>query len=806
MIRIFTLIFNLGLLVAFAVVVGVIYMSDQLPSVEMMKDVRLQTPLRVYTIDGKLIGQFGEKRRIPVKIENVPPALINAFIATEDRRFYDHAGVDFRGLIRAAHHVLTEGNRGQGGSTITMQLARNMFLSPQKTYVRKINEILLALQIEKEFSKKEIMALYLNKIYLGQRAYGVSAAAEVYYGKTLNDLTLAEMATIAGLPKAPSTMNPITSPERALDRRTHVLDAMLSENYITQAQYDAAMKAPIETYYHAPQVEVEAPYVAEMARQVLFNQLGEDAYTMGFKVYTTLHSDLQMAANNALDKGLVSYDRRHGFRGVVKQLPLSSDRNAMIKALRTIPKAGPLENALVLSLKDNTTELLLGDRHTITVPSSVLSFGTRSASQLGVRPGSVIRLYKTADNQWLMAQRPQVEGAFVAIRPEDGAILALVGGFDFYHNNFNMATQAERQPGSSFKPFIYSAALDNGFTAATLVNDAPIVMEDQNNVWRPQNYERKFYGPTRMRMGLVRSRNLVSIRVLAGTGLETAIAYIERFGFAKGTIPLGLSLALGTNIVTPLQMARGFAVFANGGFLITPYVIDHVRNDEGKVIEHANPAFACDPCTPETIMPFFSHTLVSVHAAPRVITAENAYIMSDMLRDVVRRGTAVGAKVLNRSDIGGKTGTTQDQHDGWFTGFNPDIVATSWIGFDTTRSLGEYGAQAALPTWVDFMRYALKDKPERFIPQPDDVVSVRIDPESGLLASPNQQDAEFELFTLDTVPTEHASDHPDEYDHDGSDENNMIDGDAEVVDINELNNTRVDNAGSEAVGDPQHLF
>lgn len=793
MIRLFTLIFNLGLLIAFCVVVAVIYMSDQLPSVEMMKDVRLQTPLRVYTIDGKLIGQFGEKRRIPIKLENVPPLFIQAFISTEDRRFYDHAGVDFRGLIRAAHHVLTEGNRGQGGSTITMQLARNMFLSPQKTYVRKINEILLALQIEKEFTKKEILELYLNKIYLGQRAYGIAAAAEVYYGKTVNELSLAEMATIAGLPKAPSTLNPITSPDRALDRRTHVLDAMRTENYITQAQYDVAMKTPIDTYYHAPQVEIEAPYVAEMARQVMFSQLGEDAYTLGFKVYTTLHSDLQIAADNAFYNGMVRYDRRHGFRGVIKQIKLSDDNTALVRELRTVPKAGPLENALVLSLKSDTAELLLTDRRTLTLPINVLSFGTRGATQLGIRPGSVVRLFKTEDNQWLMAQRPQVEGAFVAIRPEDGAILALVGGFDFYHNNFNMATQAERQPGSSFKPFIYSAGLENGLTAATLINDAPIVVEDAaGNVWRPQNYERRFYGPTRLRMGIVRSRNLVSIRVLAAVGLETAIAYTERFGFPRGSLPVGLSLALGTNIVTPLQMARGFAVFANGGFLVTPYVIDHVRNDAGKVIEHATPAFACAPCSPEEISRFFSHSLVSVHQAPRVITPENAYIMSDILRDVVRRGTASAAKVLNRSDIGGKTGTTQDQHDGWFTGFNPDIVATSWIGFDTTRSLGEYGAQAALPTWIDFMKVALKDKPERFMAQPEDVVSVRIDPQSGLLARPSQTDAEFELFTVETVPTEYASDHPDEdeeshdeyNDHDSHDDDGVTEDDLSQVNAN----------------------
>lgn len=803
MIRLFTLLFNLGLLVAFAVVVGVIYMSDQLPSVEMMKDVRLQTPLRVYTIDGKLIGQFGEKRRIPVKLANVPPLFIQAFISTEDRRFYDHAGVDFRGLMRAAHHVLTEGNRGQGGSTITMQLARNMFLSPQKTYVRKINEILLALQIEKEFSKKEILELYLNKIYLGQRAYGISAAAEVYYGKTLNDLTLAEMATIAGLPKAPSTMNPITSPERARDRRTHVLDSMMAEGYITQAQYDAAMKAPIDSYYHAPQVEVEAPYVAEMARQVMFNQLGEDAYTMGFKVYTTLHSDLQIAANNAFNTGLVRYDRRHGFRGVIKQIKVTDDRPALVKALRTVPKAGVLENALVLSMKTDTVELLFNDQKTMILPLSVLSFGTRGAYQLGIRPGSVVRLYKTPDNQWLMAQRPQVEGALVALRPEDGAILALVGGFDFYHNNFNMATQAERQPGSSFKPFIYSAGLDSGLTAASLINDAPIVVEDTSgNVWRPQNYERRFYGPTRLRMGIVRSRNLVSIRVLAAVGLEAAIAYTERFGFPRNSLPVGLSLALGTNIVTPLQMARGFAVFANGGFLVTPYVIDHVRNDAGKVIEHATPAFACDPCSPEKISTFFSHSLVSVHAAPRVITAENAYIMSDILRDVVRRGTATAAKVLKRSDIGGKTGTTQDQHDGWFTGFNPDIVATSWIGFDTTRSLGEYGAQAALPTWIDFMSVALKDKPERFIPQPDDLISVRIDPQSGLLARPSEPDAEFELFTTDTVPTEYASDHFNEEDDYEEDSDNQDDS----VSADDLSQVNAASPNSVVNGDPQHLF
>ncbi len=771
MLRLFTLSLNLGLLIAFGIIIVIIYMSDQLPSVDTLRDVQLQTPLRVYTSDGKLISQFGEKRRLPVEYKNVPPDLIKAFIATEDRRFYEHSGVDFRGLARAVHHVATEGNRGQGGSTITMQLARNMFLSPQKTYIRKVNEILLALQIENEFDKDQIMELYLNKIYLGQRAYGVAAAAQVYYGKDLDELTLAQMAIIAGLPKAPSNINPIRNPEAALERRKHVLDRMLQQDYITPEQYEEAVNAPITASYHVPEVEVRAPYVAEMVRQKLFEQLGDDAYTMGIKVYTTVDSKLQTAATRALEDNLLAYDRRHGYRGIISDITITEETTEedLLSELRSVRNAAVLQPGVVTADNDKDVDVLLKEGGYISIPWSGLSWAKKDLGNLRyghhpkypsevLKKGNVIYVAQRNNGTWTLAQPPAVKGALVALRPQDGAIMALAGGFDFYENNFNLAVQAQRQPGSNFKPFIYSAALEHGFTPATLVNDAPIVIEDPSEeaLWRPQNDNQRFLGPTRLRMGLVRSRNLISIRVLEATGIKNTIDYAKRFGFDKSTMPNGLSLALGTSLVTPLELVRAYAVFSNGGFLVEPYIIDYVTDDDNEIIEVALPTFACAPCDPAEIKQYFPHELEAYHSANRIITEQNAYMMNSLLRDVIKRGTGRAASSLERDDIGGKTGTTNEQKDGWFSGGNRDIVATTWIGFDNHQPLGEYAAKSALPTWVDFMRVALDGKPESIMAQPSGLVSVRIDPKTGLLARSDQTDAEFEIFRIENVPQERA--------------------------------------------------
>lgn len=758
MLRLLTFFINFCLAIAFCIIVALIYMGDQLPSVKTLRDVQLQTPLRVYTQDGKLIGQFGEKRRIPVDMKDVPQTLLDAFISTEDRRFYDHGGVDLRGLIRAAHHVISEGTKSQGGSTITMQLARNMFLSSDKTYIRKVNEILLALKIEHEFTKDEIMELYLNKIYFGQRAYGVASAAEVYYGKTLNELSLGQMAMIAGLPKAPSTLNPITNAARAKERRHHVLERMLQQGFITQAQYAAADAEPIVARYHGPEVDVRAPYVAEMVRQMMYEKLGEEAYEMGLKVYTTLDSHLQIAANTALENGLLNFDRQNDpYRGPLAKINLNEvhSHSALLDKLNQYAQTAPFTIGMVISVSDQDARVLLKDGTQFILPWSGMSWARRGGSASDIlKPGDVIQLVKNED-QWKLAQAPTVSGALVALRPQDGAILALTGGFDFYKNNFNLATQAQRQPGSNIKPFIYAAALDNGYTAATLVNDAPVVFKDasQEGLWRPENDNKEFNGPMRLRMGLVKSRNLVSIRILEGVGINETIDYLQRFGFQPSSMPLGLSLALGTNTVTPLQLATAYAVFANGGYLVEPYFIDHITDNDDQMIEHAVPAFACSPCTPEDIAPYFHHKLGAIHSAKKVISDEVAFLITDILQDAVKRGTGKAASVLNRGDLAGKTGTTNEFRDGWFSGYTTDIVATTWIGYDNNDSLGTYASQSTLPTWINFMRTALQDKPSHPLPQPQDIVMVPIDPDTGLLARPGQKNAEMEYFTIDTVPS-----------------------------------------------------
>ncbi|HYF98096.1 MAG TPA: penicillin-binding protein 1A [Coxiellaceae bacterium] len=732
------------------------YMSWQLPDVETLKDVHLQVPMHVYTSDAKLIADFGTKRRIPVSLEQVPPQLINAVLAIEDSRYYKHAGVDFIGLVRATVAVATTGRKVQGASTITMQVARNFFLTRKKTFVRKFNEILLALKIDQSFDKDKILELYLNTIYLGQRAYGVAAAAQVYYGKNLDQLSLAEMAMIAGLPQSPSTANPISNPKAAKVRRDNVLERMHDLNYITEEEYKAAINEPITAHYHQERVEVEAPYLAEMVRETLFNQYGEAAYEMGLNVYTTVTSSLQIAANNALQQGLQAYDRRHGYRSPTKNLGSSEDDRAeWLKKLKAFPTIHGMVPAVVSGVGSRSLAVVFADNTEVTINWDGLSWTGRGSAGQIAKVGDVIYAQEK-DDKWQLRQIPRVEGALISINPQTGAILALVGGYSYAQSHFNRVTQAERQPGSNFKPFVYSAALaKENYTLATLINDAPIAIEQADGSWwRPHNNEEKFFGPTRLRIGLIKSRNLVSVRLLQAVEIPYVLNYLKNFGFNVGKLPTTLSLALGSGEVTPLELARGFTVFANGGYRITPYFIDKIVNDQGEITYEADPDRACRACISDPDLPASERPATM---APQAISPQNAYLMNEVLRDVIQHGTGSGAKVLNRSDIGGKTGTTNDKMDAWFSGFNANIETTVWVGYDSNKSIREYGAQAALPIWLQFMQEALKGKPESSMPEPPDIVRVRIDPKTGMLAYPGDPDAVFEVFIKDTEPTENAA-------------------------------------------------
>ena len=797
----------LVLLVVFAGVLGVVgvywYLTPRLPSAEILRDVRLQVPLRVFTRDRKLIAEFGEKRRTPLRLDEVPERLVQAFLAGEDDQFFEHPGVDWQGLARAALHLVRTGERGQGGSTITMQVARNFFLSREKTYIRKLNEILLALKIERELTKNRILELYLNKIFLGQRAYGVGAAAQVYYGRPLAELTLAQLAMIAGLPKAPSRFNPIADPEQAVVRRNYVLRRMLELDYIDEAEHDEARDAPVTARVHGFAIEVEAPYLAEMVRAHMEERYGDDAYTAGLEVYTTLDSRLQHAANAALRQGLVEYDERHGYRGPERQVDLGEGARTPEEVVEDIPVFGGLLPAVVTSVEENRATA-----HARNVGPVELAFETmrwarpyvhhdrrgkppESAGAV-VSTGDVIRV-RHGEEGWAFSQLPDVEGALVSLDPDDGAIVALAGGFDFDRSKFNRATQAERQPGSSFKPFIYSAALEHGFTAASIVNDAPVVFDDPSlkSAWRPENYGGKFFGPTSLRTALYKSRNLVSIRLLRDIGIDFALDHIARFGVDVESLPRGLSLALGSGVLTPLELATGYGVLANGGYAVEPYFIELVLDGNDARLFTADPLVVCRDCGEEEAPLSSSGTMVSAEAetgaadpglervdetgtsadaepprgarrAPRAIDARNAWLMYSLMRDVIRRGTGRKARVLERDDLAGKTGTTNDQHDAWFSGFSPDLVATAWIGFDQLRPLGrrETGASAALPIWIAYMREALEGVGKRDVPPPPGIVTVRIDPASGDLAGASDEDAVFESFRRERAPTtlaEHAS-------------------------------------------------
>jgi penicillin-binding protein 1A len=766
-----------------------LYLEPKLPSIETLKDVRLQVPLRIYSIDHLLIAEFGEKRREPLSYDQIPPIMINAFLAAEDDRFFQHPGVDYQGIMRAAIQLMLTGERRQGGSTITMQVARNFFLSSKKTYTRKLNEIFLALKIERMLSKEEILELYLNKIYLGHRSYGVGAAALVYYGRPVEKLELPEIAMIAGLPKAPSRYNPISDPQRALIRRNYVLGRMRELNYISHLEYDTAVAAPITAQLHTAPSEVEAPYVAEMARAEAVNRFGQDAYTSGYSITTTIDSHLQTTANHALRGAIQAYDKRHGFRGVAGHRDITDDtqETELVTLLGELQDITGMKKAVVTAIGEQNAEVLTAQGETMTLEWPALSWASAYINHDAQKEepkqtrdilsvGDFIYLYQETPEEgepfWRLAQIPAVEGALISVSPNNGQIKALVGGYDFYLSKFNRVTQAKRQPGSGFKPFIYSAALEAGFNPATLINDAPVVFEDDalEAVWRPENYSGKFFGPTRLRYALTHSRNLVSIRLLRKIGVNFAINYASRFGFDKNDLPHDLSLALGSGSVTPLAMAGGYSVLANGGYYVPPYIIDSIHDDQGEALYQANPVQICDKEMEQLAEQAAQSTGEAQPAdtgsagegsqqtiprcAKRAITEQNHYLMHSMLRDVIQQGTARKARVLGRRDIAGKTGTTNDQKDAWFNGFNHYLVTNAWIGFDDVEPLGrgEVGGRAALPAWIDYMRVALNGIKEVLPEMPPDMVTMRIDVDTGQPVGVGDSNAIFEIFDVHNAP------------------------------------------------------
>jgi penicillin-binding protein 1A len=703
------------LVLGYALVVA----TPNLPSLDALTDYRPKVPLRIYTADHVLIGEFGEERRDIVHIQDVPDSLKKAILAIEDARFYDHGGVDLTGIARAGFVALTNGHATQGASTITMQVARNFFLSSEKTYTRKIYEMLLAYKIESKLTKDQILEVYMNQIYLGQRAYGFASAARVYFGKDLKDLTLAESAMLAGLPKAPSAYNPVVNPKRAKVRQEYILQRMYELHYITQEQYDEASKQPLVVKGAGKEFSVHAEYIAEMVRQIMYAQYREEAYTRGLNVVTTIDSADQDVAYRALRKGLMDYERRHGYRGPEAFIDLPSDaqdrEQAIDDALLEHPDNGEIIAAVVTAASLKQVQATFIDGNVATIQGDGLRFAqsalnARAQPNQRVRPGAIIRLVKNDDGDWSITQLPQVEGAFISIIPQDGAIRALVGGFDFNKNKFNHVTQAWRQPGSSFKPFIYSASLEKGLGPATIINDAPLFFsaaETGGQAWEPKNYGGGFDGPMTMRTALQKSKNLVSIRILNQIGTKYAQQYITRFGFDADRHPAYLPMALGAGLVTPLQMAGAFSVFANGGYRINPYLIAEVTDQRGMVVAHAQP-------------------LVAAQSAPHAIEPRNAYVMNSLLQSVAQRGTGAKTNVLKRTDLAGKTGTTNDSRDAWFAGYQHTLTAIAWIGYDNPRSLGdkETGGGLALPVWIEYMGRALKGVPEYKMPMPDDVTEV----------------------------------------------------------------------------------
>jgi len=803
---------------------GYYYVAPTLPQAEELRDIRLQIPLSVYSRDGRLLALFGEKQRTPAKYEDVPMVLVQAVLAAEDDRFFEHPGFDYQGYLRAGlNFVLSGGDRSQGGSTITIQVARTFFLNRDKTFIRKFKELILATRIEREFSKQEILELYLNTTFFGQHAYGVVAAAQIYFGKELRELTVADAAIIGGIPQGPSILNPYSNPEAAAQRRIYVLRRMRELGFISETAYGDALETSVESVRYGPQLELAAPYVAEMVRAELIRMLGPAAYEAGLKVTTTVDSRLQRTAQQALRQGLIEYDERHGYRGALAQVDLtaltpvaggsveerwsavlgdyahiSGFKTGLVVSVDQIP----VEPEPVIAVADFTAEIAaefaggaaiddeppaepepILDRAQVyfedwgLVPIEIESVAwaapfindnfVQSAPRTvaeALNPGDVVRFRVLADGSLRLAQVPEVQGAIVSLDPMDGAVTALVGGFDFYLSNYNRATQSRRQPGSSFKPFVYSAALENGFTAATIVNDAPIVevSSELEAEWRPVNYSGVFSGPTRLREALVKSLNLVSIRVIQQAGVASTVQHLRSFGFDDTALPANATLALGAGGVAPLDLVDGYATFANGGYKVDTYLIEKIEDADGEVLYAATPNLACqgceepDPEAPE--LPALISSPIELYptapAAGRIISAQNAYLITDMMQDVVRRGTGVAAyRALGRDDLAGKTGTTNDRRDAWFAGFNGDLVTAAWVGFDQERSLGRYeqGAATALPMWIDFMAEALGGLPHHAMEQPPGIVDVRINPETGLVAATNSGSV-FEKFRLGHIP------------------------------------------------------
>ena len=791
----FIALFLAGVL-AFAMLV--LYFLPQLPATEDIMQIQLSVPLRVYSANSELIAEYGEKRRLPIAIEDTPQNLLNAILASEDAHFYQHSGVDFTGILRAILANFRSGGHGQGASTVTMQVARNYFLTREKTYTRKFKEVLLAFKLEKQLNKQQILELYVNKIFLGHRSYGFGAAAQVYYGKPVAELDLAQHAMLAGLPKAPSSNNPISNPARAISRRNYVLGRMLKLDYISPQQYKDALAAPVTAKRHATKPDIHAPYIAEMVRDYMVENYGEEeTYTAGYNVYTTINSDFQRAANQALFNGLVTYDERHGFRGVIghADVDTSSNKDSLNQQLSEYHSVGELVPAIVLSTKNNIIGAYTKLENVIEIEKGNYSWARKykDANTLGSRPktasdivsaGDIVYVRQINDAAWKLSQLPTVEGALVSLRPDDGAILALSGGFNFFASKFNRATQARRQPGSNIKPFIYSAALDNGFSPASMISGAPVVVRDSSlgSAWRPENYSKKFFGLTRMREALKRSLNLVSIRLLRSIGVEKAREHLQKFGFNAEYLPENLSLALGTASLLPIEVARGYAVFANGGFLIDPYFVDRIEDPAHNIIFQADALTACKLCpTPVELAPAsthdeeFSDTSSPIATglgtkpdvknkspaseqqtedqsipdhAPWAISRENAFLMTSLLQEVIRGGTGRKARSLGRADIGGKTGTTNDQQDAWFSGFGPGVETTVYIGFDTPAPMGrkEVGGRAALPVWIDYMKVALDGVPEKLSDIPVGIVPVYISKTTGKQVSKKQPGAMLEYF------------------------------------------------------------
>jgi penicillin-binding protein 1A len=739
--------------------------EPELPDITVLSDIKLQVPLSVYSQDEKLIAQFGEKKRIPVATNKIPQRLMEAFIAAEDDRFFSHPGVDYKGLIRAAVQLILTGQKRQGGSTITMQVARNFFLTREKTFMRKVKEIFLALKIERHLNKLEILGLYLNKIYLGHRAYGIGAAAQVYYGKSVNELTHAECAMIAGLPKAPSQINPVTNPDRALERRNYVLNRMYELEYLTRDELDQALNQPLTAKLHGDSIELDAPFIAEMVRQKMLEKFGPGAFTSGFKVYTTITSRLQIVARKALQQTLHEYDERHGYRGIEGRIPSDASPADIEQILINHQKVGDTLPGVVRSVSPDSVGVDVLGVGLTTLPWEGIKWARKYINENSRGPSpissgqvvaekDIIRVRQNQEGTWILSQVPEVSGALVSLNPSDGAIVALVGGFDFSRSKYNLVTQAKRQPGSGFKPILYTTALEEGFTVSSVINDAPVVYVDPwtSKVWRPKNYSGKFYGPTRLRDALRKSRNLVSVRLLRRIGIERVAQEAIKFGLPSDQIPRSLSMALGSGSATPLEMARVYAVFANGGFLIDPYFIARIQSANGDLVEETFPKIACPHCGE---MGNQNHIF-----APRVVSPRVNFLMTSLLKDVIQRGTAVQAKKLGRSDIAGKTGTTNEQRDAWFNGFSPAFATVAWVGFDSSKPLGnrETGGKAALPMWMYYTEEALKDIEDKELPVPDGIKTVYINQYSGLLSSPSDPNAIPEIFREEDIPGSGSTD------------------------------------------------